>query len=270
MNLRRPVTHLKIPEMAEISLTKLAEGRHARLRMLSCRAIQPFVDSETLKKEGLGDLLAEGGFIYGLPANVAADETLFTVRITDRHRQEPPDEQDADALDDEERGAPARPRMFKGERVDEWVLTWESLSKRLAETVPQHVREESASVGGSAGLYTLVQAVLGRKDPLSSQPSFGVTAEYSSQVFRSKLLLTKTREVATFTASPVGAVWQISEAPVLTAVTFITPRLPRSEKVEPEEVRLTAFGRLPGGSIDAIEFERKLWHDVSQLLEETK
>lgn len=253
--------------MAELSLLKLAEGRQARLRQLSCRMLQPFVDSETLKGDGLGNLLEEGGFLYGLPATVAEDETLLTVRLTDRYRQEAPDEQDADALDDEERGAPDRPRMFKGERVDEWLLTWELLSKHLAETVPQKVREESASVGGSAGFYALVQTILGRKDPLSSQPPFHVTAEYVSPSFRSKLLLTKTREVATFTASPVGAVWQVAGAPVLTAITFLTPK---AEKVETQEIRLMAFGRLTGGSLDAVEFERQLWHDVSQLLEEAR
>jgi hypothetical protein len=89
--------------------------------------------------------------------------------------------------------------------------------------------------------------------------------------FRSKLLLTKTREVATFMASPGGLVWQISEAPVLTAISFVYP-LPhrKAEKVEKEEMLLAAFGRLAGGPLDAVEFERQLWHDISQLLEEAK
>src|SRR5579872_5915845 len=145
--------------MAELSLTKLAEGRQPiRLRTLTFRTLQPFVDSEALKNIGLGDLLTRGGFIYGLPAIVAENETLLTVRMTGRYRQEPADEE-ADALDDERSGAPDGPRMFRGERVDEWVLTWESLNKRLAETVPPKVREESATVGGSAGLYALIQSL---------------------------------------------------------------------------------------------------------------
>lgn len=257
--------------MAELSLTKLAEGRQpARLRMLSCRTLQPFADSEALKNVGLGDLLTRGGIIYGLPATVAEDETLLTVRIKDRYRQESTEE-GADALDDEKHGAPDRPRMFKGERVDEWVITWESLDKRLAETVPAKVREESASVGGNAGLYTLIHSLWGRNAPLSSQPPFYVNAEYVSPSFHSKLLLTKTRDVATFTASPAAVVWQISGAPALTLISFANPSPPsKAEKVEREEIRLTAFGRLRSGTFDAVEFERQLWHDISQLLENAR
>jgi hypothetical protein len=243
--------------MPELSLTKLAEGRRGtQIRYLECRTMRPRKDSAVLEANGLQDLGAPGGVLYGLPQRVAENETLLNVRLGQRYiRQKDGEEEPAN--------------------LDDWILSWERLTKKLADTVPEKVIAESSAFGGSAGLEERIRRyweTLSDEDDNEDEDEEThviVTAQYALTGWTSKLLRAKPRRIGSFNATLAEAFWILSsETNVLTSVSLqrIQEGFPRDGD---EEIMITAVGVVESVDVDVSAVETQLWQEVVQLLEES-
>lgn len=196
---------------------------------------------------GFKDLRMPGGVVYGLPERLADNETLLNVRLG-RHFLREGSEGDANNFED-------------------WILTWEQLTPKLAETVPEPVIAESASFGGAVGLEDRVRKHWETlPDDEDDPPHVIVTVEYALTGWKSKLLPSKPRKFAQLRAIPSGAYWDVVDADVLISVSLRAwhEGFPRYRD---EETLLTALAKVDGGPQDAATLERQVWQDVSHLLE---
>lgn len=204
-------------------------------------------DDAVLETMGFKDLRMPGGVVYGLPERVAENETLLNVRLGRRILREHV-EHDANNSDD-------------------WILTWEQLTKKHAEKVPPQVVAESTSFDGSAGLEDRVRKHWETlPDEEDDPPEIIVTVEYALTGWRSKLLSSKPKKIGQLKAIPSGAYWDVVEANVLIGVSLHESREGFARHRD-EERTLVALARVDGGSLDAAACEVQVWQDVSQLLE---
>jgi len=227
--------------MSEVSLKELAVGRHGIIvRSIVCRCIRMgLTPDEALDAAGLADLKDSGGVLYGLPVVVAANETLFHVRLTRF----------------------AKPNQA-ADRED-WTLTWELLSQKLAETTPASVVAESTVLGGSSGLEERVRT-LWSAHPF--EESFTIlTVEYQLSEWKSKLLLEGHENVGQLTAAQAGSYWDISGG-VLSGLSMLKKKGQPGEKTDLTLTALAKFER-PSDPLDVPTLEKGVWAEIEQLME---
>jgi len=205
-------------------------------------------DDAVLESLGFQNLRMMNEVIYGLPEHIAENETLLNIRLGKRIL-----EKDGEDISN---------------GFDDWILTWEQLTSKLAGTVPEQVIAESTAFGGSAGLEDRVRKHWETlpdeedDDPLD----IIVSVQYALTGRRSKLL-PRPKKIGQFRIIPSEATWDVIDSNVLIGVSLHeTPEgMPRYRD---EETMLTAIARVDDGPLDAAIFERQVWQDVSQLLEE--
>ena len=215
--------------MAEFSLAAIEAQRGATVERLEFRVATKPVPQPVVEAAGLGTILT--GRAYGLGEAPKPGDTLLHARVT------------------------------RTPEVHNWVCVFERIPDG---EIPEDVVQRSESVGGMEGFIE-------RLDPLLvthfESPSV-ILVEYRYPEMKTKLLRTKGFSAGKITVNPVGAYWDVDDAPILVAVSLMRP--PSSDE-DSDYVSLTAVGQhgAPGWP-ELQALEAQIWHDVQQVVAGSK